>query len=147
MGIHASVQKRWSVRKRMVTSLHRGEFEATNVPKGHCEGNILKRKFPSNFKNIQRPIISIQHDLWCESIFGLLKTNTSRILTELVFQLILFSNQDTREAWSCCTKRWPPVSMPKRPGGSGIRGGREGTGNSWEGWMTKKCTKINQINQ
>ena len=71
-----------------------------------------------------------------KSIFRLLRMNTSRILTELVFQLILFSNQDTREAWSCCTKRWPPVSMPKRPGGSGIRGGREGTGSSWEGWTT-----------
>lgn len=35
-----------------------------------------------------------------------------------------------RDTCSCRTRRSPPVSTPKRPGGSGRRAGREGTANS-----------------
>ena len=122
MGIHASVQKRWSVRKRMVTSFHRGEARKRSKGSLWIEGNILKQKFQWYLEI---------NSTWCFNMFHCWKIHFQNSQNE-------FKNfhQDTREAWSCCTNRWPPVSMPKRPGGSGIRGGREGTGSSWESWMT-----------
>ena len=42
----------------------------------------------------------------------------------------LLCSSPTSEVCSARTSRSPPVRMPARPGGSGRRGGREGTGNS-----------------
>ena len=76
-----------------------------------------------------------------KSILRTLRLNTSRILTELAFQC--FSNDFAFQPRHHGGLKLSYQTVAARQH-AGIRGGREGTCSSWEGWTTQRSEKMRE---